>query len=102
GHRKCKVGNVFLKGVSGGQKRRTSIGVELVVQRKILFIDEPTSGLDAASASEIMALLRRVASKTGMIIITSVHQPSSRVFESFDQVRILSGVIVPSCEGRVV
>lgn len=49
--------------------------------------DEPTSGLDAASASEIMALLRRLASETGVIIITSVHQPSSRVFNSFDQVR---------------
>ena len=48
--------------------------------------DEPTSGLDAASASEVMALLRRLASETGMIIVTSVHQPSTRVFNSFDQV----------------
>eukprot|EP00903_Cladosiphon_okamuranus_P021625 g19883.t2 len=85
-----KVGNIFLKGISGGQKRRTSIAVELVVQRKILFLDEPTSGLDAASASEIMALLRRLASETGVIIITSVHQPSSRVFNSFDQVILLT------------
>ncbi|CAM9592338.1 unnamed protein product [Ectocarpus fasciculatus] len=85
-----KVGNIFLKGISGGQKRRTSIGVELVVQRKILFLDEPTSGLDAASASGIMALLRRLASETGVIIITSVHQPSSRVFNSFDQVILLT------------
>lgn len=52
-----------------------------------LLTDEPTSGLDAASASEIMALLRRLASETGVIIITSVHQPSSRVFNSFDQVQ---------------
>ncbi|CAM9270433.1 unnamed protein product, partial [Laminaria digitata] len=82
-----QVGNVFLKGISGGQKRRTSIGVELVVKRKVLFlVDEPTSGLDAASASEIMALLRRLASESGMIIVTSLHQPSSRVFNSFDQV----------------
>ncbi|CAN0222698.1 unnamed protein product, partial [Ectocarpus sp. 12 AP-2014] len=85
-----KVGNIFLKGISGGQKRRTSIGVELVVQRKILFLDEPTSGLDAASASGIMDLLRRLASETGVIIITSVHQPSSRVFNSFDQVILLT------------
>lgn len=48
---------------------------------------KPTSsGLDAASAAEIMALLRQLASDTGMIIITSVHQPSTRVFNSFDQV----------------
>ncbi|CAM9216387.1 unnamed protein product [Ectocarpus sp. 12 AP-2014] len=85
-----KVGNVFLKGISGGQKRRTSIGVELVVQRKILFLDEPTSGLDAASASEIMSLLRRLVSETGVIIVASVHQPSSRVFNSFDQVILLT------------
>ncbi|CAB1099471.1 ABC [Ectocarpus sp. CCAP 1310/34] len=84
------VGNVFLRGTSGGQKRRTSIGVELVFQRKILFLDEPTSGLDAASASEIMDLLSGLASDTGMIIISSVHQPSSRVFNSFDQVILLT------------
>lgn len=49
--------------------------------------DEPTSGLDAASASEIMALLKRLASDSRMLIVTSVHQPSTRVFNSFDQVR---------------
>lgn len=49
--------------------------------------DEPTSGLDAASAAEIMALLRRLASDTGVMIVTSVHQPSTRVFNSFDQVQ---------------
>ncbi|CAM9549652.1 unnamed protein product [Pylaiella littoralis] len=85
-----KVGNIFLKGISGGQKRRTSIGVELVVRPKIVFLDEPTSGLDAAAASEMMALLRRLASETDMIIITSVHQPSTRVFNSFDQVILLT------------
>ncbi|CAN0051592.1 unnamed protein product, partial [Ectocarpus sp. 12 AP-2014] len=61
-----------------------------VVQRKILFLDEPTSGLDAASASEIMSLLRRLVSETGVIIVASVHQPSSRVFNSFDQVILLT------------
>lgn len=50
--------------------------------------DEPTSGLDASSASEIMALLRRLASDTGVTIVTSVHQPSSRVFHTFDQVTV--------------
>lgn len=49
--------------------------------------DEPTSGLDAASAAEIMAQLRRLASDTGVIIVASVHQPSTHVFNSFDQVR---------------
>ncbi|CAM9546843.1 unnamed protein product, partial [Hapterophycus canaliculatus] len=90
-----KIGNTLIKGVSGGQKRRTSIGIELVVHRKILFLDEPTSGLDAASASDIMALLGRLASETGMIIITSVHQPSTRVFNSFDQASIQS--VLSSC-----
>lgn len=56
--------------------------------------DEPTSGLDAASASEIMALLGRLASETGMILITSVHQPSTRVFSSFDQASLR---LFPSC-----
>ncbi|CAM9490513.1 unnamed protein product [Choristocarpus tenellus] len=82
-----KIGNVFLKGVSGGQKRRTPIGMELVADRKVLFLDEPTSGLDAASAAEIMALLKRLAVERGVAIITSVHQPSTHVFNSFDQCR---------------
>ncbi|CAN0277096.1 unnamed protein product, partial [Scytosiphon promiscuus] len=85
-----QIGSVFLKGVSGGQKRRTSIGMELVVHRPVLFLDEPTSGLDAASASEIMCLLRRLASERGVVVITSVHQPSTRVFNSFDQVMLLA------------
>ncbi|CAM9234045.1 unnamed protein product [Chrysoparadoxa australica] len=85
-----KVGNVLLKGLSGGQKRRLSIGIELMARREVLFLDEPTSGLDAASASQIMALLKKLADSKQMIIVTSIHQPSTQVFQSFDHVMILS------------
>eukprot|EP00616_Rhizochromulina_sp_CCMP1243_P015722 CAMPEP_0118974766 /NCGR_PEP_ID=MMETSP1173-20130426/13343_1 /TAXON_ID=1034831 /ORGANISM="Rhizochromulina marina cf, Strain CCMP1243" /LENGTH=645 /DNA_ID=CAMNT_0006924557 /DNA_START=63 /DNA_END=2000 /DNA_ORIENTATION=+ len=87
-----KVGNVFLKGLSGGQKRRLSLGCELVSGRKeILFLDEPTSGLDAASASEIMKLIRRIAKIFNLIVCCSIHQPSSHVFFAFDRLLLLSG-----------
>ena len=62
----------------------------------VLGVDEPTSGLDAAAASGIMALLRRLASDSDVIIVTSLHQPSSRIFHSFDQVCHLSAPAVKS------
>ena len=85
-----KIGNFLIKGVSGGQRRRTSIGVELVSGRRILFLDEPTSGLDAASASSIMKLLKDLAVEQNLIVVASIHQPSSHVFYSFDKLLMLS------------
>lgn len=85
-----KIGNVLLRGVSGGQKRRASIGVELVSGRSVLFLDEPTSGLDSASASTIMQHLKNLAKNHNMIIVASIHQPSTHVFYSFDKLLLLS------------
>lgn len=85
-----KIGNVLIKGVSGGQKRRASIGMELVSGRRVLFLDEPTSGLDAASASTIMKLLKELTVNYKMIVVASIHQPSTHVFYSFDQLLLLS------------
>ena len=83
------VGNWFLKGISGGQKRRLSIGCELLTSPSLLFLDEPTSGLDAASAYFVMSGIRALAEK-GRTVISVIHQPSSEVFELFDKLCLLS------------
>jgi ABC-type multidrug transport system ATPase subunit len=85
-----KVGNVLIKGVSGGQRRRVSIAVELMGSASILFLDEPTSGLDSKSAAEIMQLLTFLAKEKNMLIVCSVHQPSTRTFMAFDRCLLLS------------
>ncbi|KAE8678344.1 ABC transporter G family member 11 [Hibiscus syriacus] len=83
------VGNWHLRGISGGEKRRVSIALEILMRPRLLFLDEPTSGLDSASAFFVTQTLRGL-SRDGRTVIASVHQPSSEVFELFDQLYLLS------------
>ncbi|KAL7574129.1 hypothetical protein ACA910_014814 [Epithemia clementina (nom. ined.)] len=76
--------------LSGGQRRRLSIGLALLKQPRVLFLDEPTSGLDAASAENIMQEIVRVAKEEKLITICTIHQPSTKVYNNFDQVMIMS------------
>lgn len=84
------VGNWHLRGISGGEKRRVSIAVEILMRPRLLFLDEPTSGLDSASAFFVTQTLRGL-SRDGRTVIASIHQPSSEVFELFDRLYLLSG-----------
>ncbi len=84
-----KVGSSLSKGISGGQKKRLSLGVELINAPPVLVLDEPTSGLDSSAAMKIVDLLRNVA-QTGRIVIVSIHQPSQKLFEQFDQILFLN------------
>jgi ABC-type multidrug transport system ATPase subunit len=84
-------GNQFVKGLSGGQKRRLSLASALSKQATVLFLDEPTSGLDAAATAEVVAVLQRIQASRGVTVICTIHQPSSRVFSKFDFVLLLSG-----------
>ncbi|KAM4900300.1 broad substrate specificity ATP-binding cassette transporter ABCG2 isoform 1-T2 [Sylvia borin] len=84
-----KVGTQFTRGVSGGERKRTSIGMELITDPAILFLDEPTTGLDASTANAVLLLLKRM-SKQGRTIIFSIHQPRYSIFRLFDSLTLLA------------
>ncbi|XP_062169037.1 ABC transporter G family member 10 [Alnus glutinosa] len=81
-------------GISGGERRRVSIGVDLVHDPAVLLIDEPTSGLDSASAFLVVSLLRSMVVNQGKTIILTIHQPSFRILELFDRIVLLSNGFV--------
>lgn len=83
------IGNWHLRGISGGEKKRLSIALEIITEPYILFLDEPTTGLDSAAAFFIAHALRNIA-RSGRTIISSIHQPSSEVFALFDDLFLLS------------
>lgn len=76
------------EGLSTEQRKRVTIGVELVTNPRILFLDEPTSGLDSRAATVIMRALRRIAN-SGRTIVCTIHQPSGEIFSEFDQLLLL-------------
>ncbi|NXE15073.1 ABCG2 protein, partial [Lophotis ruficrista] len=84
-----KVGTQFIRGVSGGERKRTNIGMELIMDPAILFLDEPTTGLDASTANAVLLLLKRM-SKQGKTIIFSIHQPRYSIFRLFDNLTLLA------------
>ena len=88
------VGGELITGISGGQRKRTSVGVDLITNPSMVFLDEPTSGLDSFSAHALVTLLKRVA-LAGSTVACTIHQPSSEVFDLFDTVILMR-------EGRVV
>ena len=83
------VGGALIKGISGGERKRTSVGVELVVKPAMVFLDEPTSGLDSFSAVQLCQVLRKVAN-AGSSVLFTIHQPSSEIFNSFDHLILLN------------
>lgn len=88
---KTLVGTLVRKGISTGQKRRLSVASQLISAPKILFLDEPTSGLDSAASFKVMSYVREVAKKNKLIIVASIHQPSTKTFRLFDKLLLLSG-----------
>ncbi|XP_050369118.1 ABC transporter G family member 15-like [Argentina anserina] len=83
------IGNWHLRGISGGEKKRLSIALEILTMPRLLFLDEPTSGLDSAAAFFVVQILRHLA-QDGRTVISSIHQPSSEVFALFDDLVLLS------------
>lgn len=84
------VGTPIRKGISGGQKRRLSVATQLVTRPTVLFLDEPTSGLDSTASFEVIQSLKKLATERNMIVIASIHQPSTSTFELFDKCMLLA------------
>ncbi|CAG8123409.1 unnamed protein product [Penicillium salamii] len=84
-----RIGNHVHKGCSGGEKRRTSIGVQLLANPSVLFCDEPTTGLDATSAFQIVRTLKTLAMH-GRTVVVSIHAPRSEIWSLFDNVVLLA------------
>ncbi|XP_065875668.1 ABC transporter G family member 1-like isoform X2 [Euphorbia lathyris] len=85
-----RIGGWSKKALSGGQKRRVSICIEILTRPKLLFLDEPTSGLDSASSYHVMNRIVRLANQDGRTVIASIHQPSTEVFQLFHNLCLLS------------
>lgn len=83
------IGSVTNKGISGGERRRVVIGIELITDPHILILDEPTSGLDSYTADVVFNLLIAQAKK-GRTVISTIHQPSTAIFEKIDRLILLS------------
>eukprot|EP01018_Ginkgo_biloba_P007515 Gb_05241 [translate_table: standard] len=79
-----RIGGWRSKGISGGEKRRVSIAIEILTRPKLLFLDEPTSGLDSAAAFHVVKRLLSLARDDRRTVIASIHQPSSEVFQLFN------------------
>eukprot|EP00127_Corallochytrium_limacisporum_P000733 Clim_evm19s25 gene=Clim_evmTU19s25 len=84
-----RVGGGFFKGISAGQRKRLSIGVELMKMPSLVFLDEPTTGLDSATAYQVMKTIDGLA-KSGLTVISTIHQPNPQMYDLFDKIMLLS------------
>mmetsp|Transcript_25642 Transcript_25642/g.29468 ORF Transcript_25642/g.29468 Transcript_25642/m.29468 type:complete len:320 (-) Transcript_25642:537-1496(-) len=84
-----KIGGPLVKGVSGGERKRCSVAVELITDPNMIFLDEPTTGLDSYTASVIVGVLRNLT-LSGRTVIATIHQPNSEMFALFDQLMLMA------------
>ena len=87
--KKTFIGGKVFKGISGGERKRTSIGYELITEPSLMLCDEPTSGLDSSTALRIVQLLKKEAKENNLTIICTIHQPSAEIFSVFDRLLLL-------------
>uniref|UniRef100_A0A1I8FPV3 ABC transporter domain-containing protein n=1 Tax=Macrostomum lignano TaxID=282301 RepID=A0A1I8FPV3_9PLAT len=83
-----KIGTELIRGVSGGERKRTNIGMELITDPSVLFLDEPTTGLDAFTAGSVLRTLRNLAN-AGRTIVFSIHQPKYSIYRLFDNLTLV-------------
>jgi len=84
-----QIGGPMARGVSGGERKRCSIGIELITDPRVLFLDEPTSGLDSFTSYHVMMCVRELSQK-GRGVMCTIHQPRSNIFALFDKLLLLS------------
>ena len=83
------VGDEETRGISGGQRKRVNIGMELVAEPSVLFLDEPTSGLDSSTSFEVCHNLRNIAEMQGLTVAAVIHSPSPATFRQFHDFMLL-------------
>ena len=96
-----KVGSAINKYISGGQRKRLNIALELIREPAVLFLDEPTSGLSSADTEKVILLLKEQTQK-GKLIIVNIHQPSSDVYKLFDRLWLLDKGGYPVFDGNPI
>ncbi len=96
-----KVGNPMKKLISGGQRKRLNIGLELMREPYVMFIDEPTTGLSSMDSEKVMYLLKEQVLK-GKLLIVNIHQPSSEIYKLFDKMWILDQGGYPIYQGNPI
>jgi energy-coupling factor transporter ATP-binding protein EcfA2 len=96
-----KVGSAINKYISGGQRKRLNIALELIREPAVLFLDEPTSGLSSADTEKVINLLKEQTYK-GKLIIVNIHQPSSDVYKLFDRLWLLDKGGYPVFDGNPI
>ncbi|KAJ1890009.1 hypothetical protein LPJ66_007720 [Kickxella alabastrina] len=88
--RKSQIGDMKVRGVSGGERKRVSIGTELLTNPSLIFLDEPMSGLDSNSSQLVVELVKQIVNERRIAALMTIHQPSARIFNLFDKVILLS------------
>jgi len=99
--RNLKVGSPLNKYISGGQRKRLNIALELIREPQLLFVDEPTSGLSSTDSENVVALLKSQA-LMGKLVISTIHQPSSVLFKQFDHLIVLDKGGYPVYSGNPI
>lgn len=93
------IGDEGHRGVSGGERRRVSIGVDIIHGPSLLFLDEPTSGLDSTSAFSVIEKLHAIA-ESGSTVILTIHQPSFRILQLLNHLIVLARFLFCTCSAN--
>lgn len=99
--RDLQVGSPINKFISGGQRKRLNIALELIREPAILYLDEPTSGLSSADSEKVVNILKELTQK-GKLIVVNIHQPSSSVYKLFDRLWLLDKGGYPVYDGNPI
>jgi ABC-type multidrug transport system ATPase subunit/ABC-type multidrug transport system permease subunit len=90
GCKNVRIGNEMKKGISGGERKRTSIGIEIMSNPSVLFLDEPTSGLDSQTSFVVIEFIKELAKNKNMAVILTIHQPSSNIMNVIDKILLVN------------